>query len=679
MDRSTGSRPMNTNDPDFSDRIRRLLGYNSDAGSSDSYEEADDSDADPDWDMSGDNSGPLRRFLRRPPRQEDFEESEDDDDVILKPNPPNDDNVLQSQDSSSDDSEDDDDLLNQEVAIANPPQGNLQVDLPEFFIERRKKTEAGPPNAWRSKPPPVQVRTPARNIIRTGLPGVRGAARALGDKPTKKQIWDLLFDDTMLNIIVENTNKKLSVQRERLGENTNKYSYKDTNKSEINALLGLLVLSSIMKSNDEPIISLFSKDSCGRAIFPATMQEKRYLVLTAALRFDDAETRAERRLNDKSAPIAELFTRFIANCQRGYCVSSEVTVDEMLVPFRGRCPFRVYMPKKPKKYGIKVLCLADAKTSYLLNAYIYSGKDSDSVGLTEEEKKLSIPTQSVLRLSRPIQGSNRNITADNWFSSIELIDELAKRKLTFVGTLRKDKKCIPEEFLQNPKRPVGSSLYGFRPEEKTTILSYVPQKNRAVMLVSSMHHTVKDNEVKRKPEIISNYNSTKCGVDLLDMKCAIFSSNRRTRRWPMAIFYRLLNIGTVNSYIMFLCFKNSPDMTRFQFIKELGYELITPHLQARLTSYSLPRELRVTIEKVVEESNKLLQPYNQQQRDQQPPAPRAQADAPGDKMEKRRTCSTCPSAKKRKTAYKCIDCQKPICLECSRKVCVQCASNRGGK
>lgn len=679
MDRPSGSRPLNTNDTNFGDRIRRLLGYKSDTGSSSS--EADDSDADPDWNLNlaEEEHGPLKRFRKQQTTQEHFEESDDEDFVLNvavsdRENIPQD-NILQ--DSPSDNSEDENALL--EATVVHPPQNIQQGDFPEYFIERMKKTEAGPPNAWKSNPPPIQVRTPARNIIRTGLPGVRGAARAFGDKPTKKQIWDLLFDDTMLDLIVENTNEKLKIQRERLGENTNKHNYKDTDRTELDALLGLLVLSSIMKSNDEPITSLFSKDLCGRPIFTATMQEKRYLVLTAALRFDNAETRAERRLTDKTAPIAEFFSRFIANCQRGYCVSSEVTVDEMLVPFRGRCPFRVYMPRKPKKYGIKVLCLADAKTSYLLNAYIYSGKDSDSVGLTEEEKKLSIPTQSVVRLSRPIQGSNRNITADNWFSSVELVDELTKRKLTFVGTLRKDKKCIPEEFLPNPNRPLGSSLYGFRPEDKMTLLSYVPQKNRAVLLISSMHDSMKNNEVKKKPEIISYYNSSKCGVDLLDMKCAIFSSSRRTRRWPMAIFYRLLNIGTVNCYVMYLCFKGNPDMTRFNFIKELGYELIGPHLQARLISYSLPRELRVTIEKAVEESNRLQQRENPRPPRQEPLALTQQVGAPVDKMEKRKTCSTCPSAKKRKTAYMCIDCQKPICLECSRKVCVQCASQKYGK
>lgn len=184
MDRPSCSKSVHTNDPDFSDRIRRLLGYNSD--SSDSYEEADDSDADPDWNMSGDERGPLERLLGRP-TQEDFHESEDDDGILNVDIPVNDSSQT-VQGFQSSDSEDENALLNQEPAVVNIPQNFIQEDVPEFFIERSKKTEAGPPNAWSSNPPPVQVRTPARNIVRTGLPGVRGATRALGDKTSKSEI-----------------------------------------------------------------------------------------------------------------------------------------------------------------------------------------------------------------------------------------------------------------------------------------------------------------------------------------------------------------------------------------------------------------------------------------------------------------------------------------------------------
>lgn len=140
------------------------------------------------------------------------------------------------------------------------------------------------------------------------------------------------------------------------------------------------------------------------------------------------------------------------------------------------------------------MCLADAKTSYLFNLYIYTGKGSDGIGLSEKEKNLSVPTQSLKKLCKPIQVSNPNVTADNWFSSVDGVEELEKRKLTYVGTLRKDKRAIglPIEFLPNNERPLQSTLYGFR--QNMTILSFVPKKNSSVYLISSMHNTIETNQ-----------------------------------------------------------------------------------------------------------------------------------------------------------------------------------------
>ena len=83
------------------------------------------------------------------------------------------------------------------------------------------------------------------------------------------------------------------------------------------------------------------------------------------------------------------------------------------------------------------MCLTDAKTSYLYNAYIYTRKNSDGVGLSPEEQKMLIPTQAVLRLCQPVQGSNKNVTGDNFFTSVEVTDQLLKRGLTYVGTMKK--------------------------------------------------------------------------------------------------------------------------------------------------------------------------------------------------------------------------------------------------
>ncbi|KAG8239503.1 hypothetical protein J437_LFUL018061 [Ladona fulva] len=96
-----------------------------------------------------------------------------------------------------------------------------------------------------------------------------------------------------------------------------------------------------------------------------------------------------------------------------------------------------------------MMCLTDASNSYLYNACLYAGKDTDGIGLSEEDKKTSKPTQSVLRLSEPIINSHTSITVDNWFKSIEQVEKLRVGGLTYVGMVRKIKgKCPMSSGLQ---------------------------------------------------------------------------------------------------------------------------------------------------------------------------------------------------------------------------------------
>ncbi|XP_072378860.1 uncharacterized protein [Diabrotica undecimpunctata] len=76
----------------------------------------------------------------------------------------------------------------------------------------------------------------------------------------------------------------------------------------------------------------------------------------------------------KLAAVSELFDKFVARSKSCYSMGIYLTVYERLVPFRGRCGFRMHIPNKPAKYGIKIQCLAEAKTHYLVNAEIYAGK-----------------------------------------------------------------------------------------------------------------------------------------------------------------------------------------------------------------------------------------------------------------------------------------------------------------
>lgn len=52
---------------------------------------------------------------------------------------------------------------------------------------------------------------------------------------------------------------------------------------------------------------------------------------------------------------------------------------------------------------------------------------------------------------------------------------------------------------------------------------------------------------KKKPDIITFYNWTKIGVDLVDQLCQNYNVARNTKRWPMDVFYNLLNVAAINA------------------------------------------------------------------------------------------------------------------------------------
>ena len=84
--------------------------------------------------------------------------------------------------------------------------------------------------------------------------------------------------------------------------------------------------------------------------------------------------RAIREATDKLAAISEILLLMAQRFRISFHPSASLTVDEQLVRFFGHCRFRVYMPSKPDKYGLKVWVLADSTNGYCLNFQVYTGR-----------------------------------------------------------------------------------------------------------------------------------------------------------------------------------------------------------------------------------------------------------------------------------------------------------------
>ena len=100
------------------------------------------------------------------------------------------------------------------------------------------------------------------------------------------------------------------------------------------------------------------------------MSVRRYEDIRRLLRFDDKRTRAKRLKTDHMAAFRHIWELFLTRCRTTFIPSECVTIDEQLVPFRGRCKFKQYMPSKPAKYGIKIFWLCDSFMPFARRHYL---------------------------------------------------------------------------------------------------------------------------------------------------------------------------------------------------------------------------------------------------------------------------------------------------------------------
>jgi len=231
-----------------------------------------------------------------------------------------------------------------------------------FYVGRDKTTK------WRKTSIAARTaKTMACNIIKI-LPGPKKLSRVIDSEVDAfLQIFSVdIFEEILrcTNVYIDSIKEKF--QRDR--------DAKYVSMNELQAFLGLLILSGVKKAGHTSFLELWNTDGSGIEVFRACMSSKRFLFLLRTIRFDDVHTRTQRRETDKLAPIRFVLDKFIDNCKNAYRLSEFVTIGEMLVPFRGRCGFIQYIPNKPAKYGLKIFALCDAKTFYTSNIEVYCGK-----------------------------------------------------------------------------------------------------------------------------------------------------------------------------------------------------------------------------------------------------------------------------------------------------------------
>lgn len=124
----------------------------------------------------------------------------------------------------------------------------------------------------------------------------------------------------------------------------------------------------------------------------------------------------------------------------------------------------------------------------------------------------------------PILGSGRNATADNWFTNFDLVDEYKTKKLTYVGTAKKNKSALPPDFVNVKERKQYSSVFGFN--NGKVLVYYIPREKKNLILVFSLHDDNTIDPASReqiKPELITSITQLKVRL-MLQIKCVLHTT-----------------------------------------------------------------------------------------------------------------------------------------------------------
>ena len=303
----------------------------------------------------------------------------------------------------------------------------------------------------------------------------------------------------------------------------------------------------------------------------------------------------------------------------------------------------MFIPNKPAKNGLKLVMACDVESKYLLNAIPYLGKSVNTASIVKE---VGMGHYYAKELTKPYHHTGRNITYDNWFTSIPKANDLLDNcGLTSVGTLRQNKAEVPQQLKVTRSRDLGTVSYCY---DTSLLASYIPPKKQTkklVLLLLSMHSSPTISENSRH-EVVNYYNSTKGDVDAFDQLCGTYTCSRRTKRWPLCVFYDIINAATINARIIHsenLERKGNKRTERRTFMANLTLALIAPWAEKRLNTPQMPRAVKQTISNLL--GNTLEVDYRPPNQDTQ---------------RSRQRCSKCPRNKDRKTNIFCKTCKIPI-------------------
>jgi DNA excision repair protein ERCC-6 len=415
-----------------------------------------------------------------------------------------------------------------------------------------------------------------------------GMTKSLPSSKTVKHFFELMFSYKVWHHICHHTND-YAKQMSSIHPDPD---WKPVTIAELKAWVGCLIA---MGLNKLPQIKMYWETPWQLSLVTNRFTRLRFLSIRKYLHLADNSTLvpSDQKGYDPLGKIRPLINLLTSNFQANYSPQCYLTADEDICKFKGRNKMKQYLRGKIIKWGYKIWKLCDATTAYVLNLSVFTGKTTEK----------SAPYGVVMSLMEQYLDKNHVVVMDNYFTGVPLFLDLLRRSTYACGTVRRNRKYLPEQFKEEENKEPGEYKFW----QSSNLVATIWQDKRPVRFLSTCCDPVVESKVTRKrkqletasltcPLVVKIYSENMGGVDRSDRLVRTYSVSRQSHKWWFRLFYYLLDTALANSYILYNQSSNHSKISEIDYLKKLAISLIgTQPMEERVLRRSQRKKPKVEI------------------------------------------------------------------------------------
>ena len=383
--------------------------------------------------------------------------------------------------------------------------------------------------------------------------GTRGLQAHLPENPEIIDFVKLFLNDGDFKIISEETNRYASsyLQQAELRSHSRlkRWPTDGVTCDDVKCFIALTIAMGLTVQED--LGEYWSTDPIMQTPFyPSIMSRDFFMNILSFLHLSDNRNyilRGQRGYNPLFK-LGEVYDNILTRFKTVWYPGQHVCIDEGMIPFRGKVHMRVYAPDKPDKYGLKSYELCDSENAYCCVFRLYTGKTEQAVSKHGRTYDL------VMSLMHDYLRKGHILYIDNYYTSPQLLMDLHKKGTGATGTAR-NRKGFPPAVRDAKLSNKGDKIV----MSNGPMMAMKIKDRKDVKMLSTVHSSTDVDTAKRnhrgvairRCEAVHMYNQFMEAVDRNDQMVAYSSFRRRTLKWWKKVFFHVLSLAILNSWIVY--------------------------------------------------------------------------------------------------------------------------------